>query len=35
LYFTIRAIAGVDPDYVNAPDRVKKILGVPPYGTGR
>ena len=31
----LRAVGGVDPEYVNAPDRVKKILGVPPYGPGR
>jgi hypothetical protein len=31
----LRAIAGIDPEYVNAPDRVKKVLGVPPYGPGR
>ena len=25
---------GIDPEYVNAPEKVKKILGVPPYGAG-
>lgn len=28
----LRAISGIQSDYVNAPDRVKKFLGVPPYG---
>ena len=28
----LRAVGGVDPEYVNAPERVKKVLGVPPYG---
>ena len=30
----LRAISGIQSDYVNAPDRVKKFLGVPPYGPG-
>ena len=28
----LRAVGGIDPEYVNAPERVKKVLGVPPYG---
>jgi hypothetical protein len=30
----LRAVGGIDPEYVNAPEKVKKILGVPPYGAG-
>ena len=28
----LRAVGGVPEDFVNAPERVKKMLGVPPYG---
>ena len=28
----LRAVGGVDPEYVNAPKKVKQILGVPANG---
>ena len=31
----LRAVGGVDPEYVNAPDKVKQVLGVPVNGGGR
>ena len=30
----LRAVGGVDPEYVNAPDKVKQVLGVPVNGGG-